>query len=81
MRSVDYLLESLTAIAKIATLGSIPAFSDSVDSEGRQTKQCKIKHFKNQANLALKNYTKLTGIRLLLFPNDIYFYCCKFLVC
>ncbi len=34
-------LERLTANAKVATvLGSIPASSDTVDSEGRQMKQC-----------------------------------------
>jgi hypothetical protein len=34
-------LERLIANAKVATvLGSIPASSDTVDSEGRQMKQC-----------------------------------------
>ncbi len=36
-------LDRLTADAKVATvLGSIPAFSDTVESEGRQMKQCWI---------------------------------------
>ncbi len=34
-------VDELTATAKVATvLGSIPASSDSVESEGRQMKQC-----------------------------------------
>jgi hypothetical protein len=43
MRSsrVHAWLERLTANAKVATvLGSIPASSDTVESEGRQMKQC-----------------------------------------
>jgi len=38
-------LERLTADAKVATvLGSIPASSDTLESEGRQMKQCWIKY-------------------------------------
>ncbi len=46
MRSVDEIyiaewLERLTANAKVLTvLGSIQASSDTVESEGRQTKEC-----------------------------------------
>ncbi len=40
-------LESLAVNAKVATvLGSIPAFSDTVESEGRQMKQCWITYMK-----------------------------------
>jgi len=40
-------LERLTANAKVATvLGSIPASSGTVESEGRQMKQCCIKYLK-----------------------------------
>jgi hypothetical protein len=40
----------MTANAKVATvlLGSIPASSDTADSEGRQKKQC-LNYFKNPA--------------------------------
>jgi hypothetical protein len=42
-------LERLNASSKFATvLGSIPASSDTVDYEGRQTKQCGIKYKKIQ---------------------------------
>jgi hypothetical protein len=40
-------LERLTANAKVATiLGSLPASSDTMESEGRQMKQCGIQYFK-----------------------------------
>jgi hypothetical protein len=43
-----HLLERLTANAKVATiLFLIPASSDIVESEGRQTKQCWNKFLKN----------------------------------
>jgi hypothetical protein len=39
-------LERLTANAEVVTvLGTIPASSDTVESEGRQMKQCWISHF------------------------------------
>jgi hypothetical protein len=35
------VVRALTANIKVATvLGSIPAFSDTMESEGRQTKKC-----------------------------------------
>jgi len=44
-------VDELTATAKVATvLGSIPASSDSVESEGRQMKQCWINYIKNPKN-------------------------------
>jgi hypothetical protein len=43
-RDLAEWLERLTANAVVATvLGSIPGSSDTVDSEGRQMKQCRIK--------------------------------------
>ncbi len=43
-------LERLTANAKVATvLGSIAASSDTVESEGRQMKQCWIKYITNES--------------------------------
>jgi hypothetical protein len=43
-----FSVERLIANAKVAiALGSIPASSDTVESEGRQMKQCLIKSFKN----------------------------------
>jgi hypothetical protein len=42
-------LERLTANAIVATvLGSLPAFTGTVESEGRQMKQCCIKYLKIQ---------------------------------
>jgi hypothetical protein len=41
MRSSRVVIERLTANAEVATvLVSIPASTDTVDSEGRQMKQC-----------------------------------------
>jgi hypothetical protein len=41
-------MKPLTAIAKVATaLGLMPAYSDTVEPEGWQMKQCWIKYFKN----------------------------------
>jgi hypothetical protein len=41
-------LERLTATAVVATvMGSIPASSDTVESEGQQMKQCRISYIKN----------------------------------
>jgi hypothetical protein len=34
--------------SEAAVLGSIPSFSDTVKSEGRQMKQCLIKYIKNK---------------------------------
>ncbi len=49
-------LDRLTANAEVATvLGSIPASSDTVESEGRQMKQCWIKYIKNKKNPPVKN--------------------------
>ncbi len=49
-------LERLTANAKVATvLGSIPASSGTVESEGRQMKQCWIKYLKILKNPWKKN--------------------------
>ncbi len=45
-------LERLTANAVVTTvLGSIPASSDTVESEGRQMKQCWISYIKKEKNL------------------------------
>jgi hypothetical protein len=43
------LLKKYAASAKVATVlvGSIPASSDTVESEGRQMKQCRIKYIQN----------------------------------
>ncbi len=42
---LDDWLEPLTASAKVAlVLGSIPGFSDPLESEGRQGKQCLEKY-------------------------------------
>ncbi len=42
-------LERLTAKAKVATiLGSIPSSSDTVESKGRQTKQCWIQYIEKK---------------------------------
>jgi hypothetical protein len=50
MRSSEWL-ERLTANVKVATvLGSIPASSVTVDSEGRQMKQCGKKYLKIKKN-------------------------------
>ncbi len=37
-------LERLAVNAEVATVGAIPASSDTVESEGRQMKQCWIKY-------------------------------------
>jgi hypothetical protein len=52
MRS-SRVLELLTAVAEVATfLGLIQASSDTVESEGRQMKQCLIQYIrKNPKNL------------------------------
>jgi hypothetical protein len=48
MKVDEISTERLTANAKVATgLGSIPASTDTVVSEGRQMKQCRIKFLKN----------------------------------
>ncbi len=45
-------LECLTSNAKVATvLGPIPASSDTVESDGRQMKQCFIKYIKNKEKI------------------------------
>jgi hypothetical protein len=42
-------LERLAVNDKVATvLGSIPAASDTVESEGRQMKQCRVKYVKEK---------------------------------
>ncbi len=49
MRSIAEWLERLTANAVVATvLGSIPATSDTVESEGRQMEQCRISYIKKE---------------------------------
>jgi hypothetical protein len=58
MRSSREGLERLTVTAndKVATvLGSIPASSDTVESEWRQMKQCWIKYIQNQGKLDKKH--------------------------
>jgi hypothetical protein len=65
-------LEHLTVNAKVATvLGSIPASSDTVESEGQQIKRCGIKYctvqyFRNypadaKISEAIPTYTNLPG--------------------
>jgi hypothetical protein len=45
MKPIAEWLERLTANTEVATvLGSIPASSDTKESEGRQMKQCLIKY-------------------------------------
>ncbi len=47
----------MAANAKVATLlGSIPASSDTVESEGRQMKQCSVTYIKIKIK-ALENFT------------------------
>jgi len=49
MRSIAEWLERLIANAVVTTvLGSIPASSDTVESEGRQMKQCRISYIKKK---------------------------------
>ncbi len=49
MKSIAEWLERLTANAVVATvLGSIPATSDTVESEGRQMEQCRISYIKKE---------------------------------
>ncbi len=48
MRSIRVVRECLTANAKVTTfLGSIPASSDTMESEGRQMKKCSL-HYKGK---------------------------------
>ncbi len=55
-------LQSLAVNAKAATvLGSIPASTDTVESEGRQMKQCTYVHTKR------KNYFKLLSSSVVYF--------------
>jgi hypothetical protein len=55
MRS-SRVLERLTANVKFATvLDSIPAYSDTLESEGRQIKQYLIKYNKNSSEPVLLN--------------------------
>jgi hypothetical protein len=50
MRSSLVHLERLTANAEVATaLGSIPASTDTVESEGRQMKQCWIQYIEKKS--------------------------------
>jgi hypothetical protein len=59
-----YLLESLANNAEVATvLGSIPASSDTVESEGRKTKQCLITFIKKKKKYP-PLYLKVTKIFL-----------------
>jgi hypothetical protein len=45
------------SVPEVATvLGSIPASSDTVESEGRQIKQCWITYIKNIQKIPLQNY-------------------------
>ncbi len=59
MRSSLVQLERLTANAEVATvLDSFLASSDTVESEGRQMKQCWIQYIKNQKNPPVINKEK-----------------------
>ncbi len=63
-----YSVDRLTANGWFAPiLGSIPASSDTVESEGRQMKQCWIKYRKNKKNLFRLSYprSKLTSTTLI----------------
>ncbi len=54
-----YWLERLTANAPVATvLGSIPASVGTVESEGRQMKQCWILYGKKREKIPQKNIKK-----------------------
>ncbi len=59
-------LERLTANAAVATvLGSIPASSDTVESEGRQMKQCWISYIDGKNIIAcLLQYIRYTSTRI-----------------
>ncbi len=57
-------LERLTANAVVATvLGSIPASSDTVESEGRQMKQCWISYIKKKKNPKNPRFKRLCQYR------------------
>jgi hypothetical protein len=64
MRSIAEWLERLIANAVVTTvLGSIPASSETVESEGRHMKQCRIsvhKKRKNTKNPPLENYRHIS---------------------
>jgi hypothetical protein len=55
-------IQRVAANAKIATtvLGSIPASSDTAESEGRQVEQCRLKYFKNPQKTPFKIIKKKT---------------------
>jgi hypothetical protein len=74
-RVLDQWLERLTANALVATvLGSIPASSDTVESEGRQMKQCLISYIKRkiQTNppLIFRNSKGGLKIQIVQFAQD-----------
>jgi hypothetical protein len=57
--------KGLTATAKVAkVLGSIPASSDTVESEGRQMKQFRIMYIKNQKPQFLSYTVNLSHVRI-----------------
>jgi hypothetical protein len=69
MRSSCVVRASANAV--VATvLGSIPAFSDTVESEGRQTKQCWISYIKRKKSNQIKIRSKK---RIYSFPFCTHF--------
>ncbi len=78
MRSSLKWLERLTANAEVATVpGSIPAASDTVESKGRQMKQCWIQYIEiiilqkvtNSIVICLQDYTIPLNHHLILNRN------------
>ncbi len=67
-------LERLTATAKVATvLSSIPASPVTLESEGRQMKQCWIKSVKNLKNSPVNFFFLfLSGLVMRFFFDDFY---------